>query len=140
MDSITEKIKNLPTWLKIALVVGITIFVLIPLLIGSVAVVGTFVMGAEGGAAAHPPSVQFSHDHTPESSELTITHAGGEAVSNSNLIVTVNGNQRDWPASGEWESGKAVTVTNVSSGDRVELIWSHPTEDESTPLGSFTVN
>lgn len=91
-----------------------------------------------------PPQVQFSL--SPADGSVTITHAGGDSIRAGWLWVNVEGEAR-----GTWASHDdsldptddvaeeaSITVTDVSSGDAIELVWSPPDRDPM-PVARFSV-
>lgn len=137
MDDIIEEIKDLPKWLKIVLGAILGVFGFIALIVG-VAVVGSIIMGAGGETAVHPPTAQFTSDYNAEANELTVTHNGGDPISSGNLVLEVNGDEREWPASDDFKVSETVTVSEIASGDTVDLIWRNPSDDERLTIASFT--
>lgn len=101
MDDIIEEIEDLPKWVKIALGAVIGVFGFIALIIG-VAIIGAFISGFGGETAASPPNVHFTSNYTAEANELAVSHEGGDPISSANLALEVNGNERDWPVSGDF--------------------------------------
>lgn len=128
-------------WLVLA-AVGIGALVLI-------AIVGVTAISAIYGGGADtsgPPSAAFDVQTIERSDGVAanVTHAGGEAVDPSTLVVEVNGEPR-----GTWAElggegldivapGYRLLLGNVSTGDTVAVVWVSE-EDTRTELGRGTV-
>lgn len=103
--------------LGVILMVGITIIL--------AAIVGTFVLGIGQGLTSATPqvAVEYSTDYNPsDNSSVTILHAGGDAMEQKNLEVTIAG-QTAWKA-GSVKNGYDETSPwpkQVTAGDRLGL-------------------
>ncbi|WP_058367395.1 type IV pilin [Haloparvum sedimenti] len=113
-------------------VIGVILMVAITVILA--AVIGTFVLGLGDSVQQQSPTVTFAGDQGTETVDgesvnaLTITHEGGDSVSQSNLDVGVNGEQgyvnesgpeAAWNQTGDVTAGSSVTVvaygTSVTS-------------------------
>jgi hypothetical protein len=82
-----------------------------------------------------------------------VAHNGGESVEASNLDITVDGSsvpfngtavtvdgspvEFDEPFDGTVSAGDETTVTGVTDGDEVQVIWNAPDSDSSQVLTSY---
>lgn len=111
-------------------VIGVILMVAITVILA--AVIGTFVLGLGDSLQQQAPTVTFAGDQGTEEVNgadvpaLTITHEGGDSVSQENLGVTVNGAQAyenesgafaAWNKTGEVTAGSSVTLVAYSSND-----------------------
>ena len=122
-------------------VIGIILMVAITVILA--AVIGTFVLGL-GDSVTGETAPQASWDTAdgPNGGEVVVAHNGGDSVEASNLDVTIDDspvpseNVSD-PFSGTVSAGSETTVTNVSGGEEVQVIWNAPDSDSSQELTSY---
>jgi FlaG/FlaF family flagellin (archaellin) len=135
-------------------VLGVILMVAITIILA--AIVGTFVLGIGQGLTSATPQTAFEYstDYDPgDNSSVTILHAGGDAIEQQTLEVTIGG-QTAWKAgqeespfdqTSEWP--KQVTAgdrlgleddgSTIDKGDEVLLIWTG--ESKATILSKTTV-
>ncbi|MFC4407641.1 type IV pilin [Haloarchaeobius iranensis] len=124
MADVVQSIRELPTWVKLLVALGVGMFVLIPLLVVLAAVVGAFVLNVGGGAElAEAPQVEFVTSYDEAAGELTITHEAGDAFDSGTVTLDVDGEQRPWPGSGTVTQGDQVTLSDVQPGTTVRVVW-----------------
>lgn len=93
--------------------------VLVGLLLSAI---GVAVLAAMAGpSAAEPPNAEWRLERVNES-HVRITHAGGERVPASDLVVTVEGYERDVTWSGMVTEGDA-TVVQATEDRGIHLYW-----------------
>jgi len=132
-------------------VIGVILMVAITVILA--AVIGTFVLGL-GGNVQSAPQAQFTFDWDATATELTITHDGGDSISEDRLTMTSNtasGNDvvagSDALSAGSISDGDDVTAGDtivygsaaVSAGDNVRIIWTSESGDTSNTLAEFEV-
>ena len=138
--------KSLSKPVQILMILGVVVAVVVAsvgALVGT-AVVGTFLMPIGEPIDSTAPQVQFSFSSADDGA--TIAHVGGDSVQAGRLQVTVAGETR-----GTWAShddsldrtndvveGASITLTDVSSGDAIELVWSPP-EGDPMAVARFSV-
>ena len=133
-------------------VIGIILMVAITVILA--AVIGTFVLGL-GDSVTGETAPQASWDTAdgPNGGEVVVAHNGGDSVEASNLDVTVDGSsvpfngsevtvdgspvKLDESFSGTVSAGSETTVTGVSDGQEVQVIWNAPDSDSSQELTSY---
>jgi FlaG/FlaF family flagellin (archaellin) len=127
--------------LLVGAVVAVVVFgvlAIVAVVVGS-AVIGSFVLGLED-AETTTPQIQFEFEEAPDG--VRIAHAGGEAVSASALVVSVDGAEWDWTAVGDEGPGDVVRAgdrVSVSAppGATIQVLWR--AEGEEAVLGVFEV-
>lgn len=125
-------------WLAIAVVVAIPVLIAVTVI--GAAVIGSFVLGVDGGTT-QSPAVQLEPDYDESDLELTIVHQAGDTIDVSQLEVVVEGEEtEDWTASDEevLSAGSEITVEGVQYQDEVLLVWESPDGEERTVLASFS--
>ena len=131
-------------------VIGVILMVAITVILA--AVIGTFVLGLGDQVQSTAPQASFSFDYdsstTPsgglydgsgDGGTLTITHDGGDSITNSNVEFK-DGN--DGPISGPFSSadvaaGSSATV-DVNNDDTVRVTWTGESGDNTATLGKWT--
>ena len=119
-------------------VIGIILMVAITVILA--AVIGTFVLGLGDSVTGETaPQASWDMADAPDGDGLVIAHNGGPSVEASNLEITVDG----WSVSsgqqfgGTVSAGSETTVTGVSDGQEVQVIWNAPDSDSSQVLTSY---
>jgi len=118
------------------------------LLAPGVALFGTVLLGvgrsrppAGGGddTRTPPPRVDFDFEYD-DAGEVTVTHAGGDAVEaeNTDRLFVRSGDRPPFPWELPVRAGDAVTV-EAARGDAVFVVWTAPDGGESVALGTFEV-
>ena len=149
------KLKNLLTDDDaVSPVIGVILMVAITVILA--AVIGTFVLGLGQNVQSTAPQASFSFDQA-NGPEVTITHDGGDTISENNLKVTVNGNpaydgtNKVWDGGNDVTAGSSVTVTkydsdgggssdsDLSTGQTIRVIWTSDSGETSQTLGEYTV-
>jgi hypothetical protein len=124
---------------QLVLGVFLAVFLVVGLTIGT-AVVGSMVLGvgdSTGERMSNPPQAQFDFEQAG-SETVDVTHAGGQEVWASDLLVVVDGEPQTWEKAGDSYVGTGDTTTvSASSGATVEVVWD--IGDARAVLGSFTV-
>ena len=126
-------------------VIGVILMVAITVILA--AVIGAFVLGI-GGSQDQVP--QASWEWTNESSAgdacgsygsgsfaVSIQHEGGDEIETDNLqlgSVDCSGASSDTVS-----AGSSLHVTDVSSGNTLNLVWESPSSDSTNILSSFDV-
>ncbi|MFC7226629.1 type IV pilin [Salinirubellus salinus] len=121
-------------------------FVVALLLVLLAAVVGTFVLGIEGGGGGAPrvPQVAFEYEYD-SGGPVTIVHTGGDHVPSSELLVeyTTEGRRRGerWAdEDGVVQAGDDhTTVRAPDPGTDLRVVWESPDGSTSATLGLFRV-
>ena len=133
-------------------VIGVILMVAITVILA--AVIGTFVLGLGGQVQSNAPSTQFTFSQ--ESSELTVTHDGGQTVSTSNIKMTndvknymTNTTSSDsvcqdtssddpW-TSDELAAGDSCTISdaNIDDGETVRIVWESDDGETSATLAEY---
>ena len=146
------KLKNLITEDRaVSPVIGVILRVAITVILA--AVIGTFVLGLGDQVSESAPQAQFAFQFSdPGVEEISITHDGGDAISNSELSVNVAGTtvwdagalpgsyttNATWPS--EVSAGDTLELSSgaggdISSGDAIRIIWSSSNSDKTATIG-----
>jgi hypothetical protein len=121
-------------------------FVVALLLVLLAAVVGTFVLGLEGGGGSttRAPQVAFEYEYA-SGGPVTIVHTGGDSVPSSELLVkyTTDGSRRRerWAdEDGVVQAGDDhTTVRAPDPGTDLRVVWARRDGSASATLGLFRV-
>ena len=125
-------------------VIGVILMVAITVILA--AVIGTFVLGLGQNVQSTAPQASFSFDES--SNDVTITHDGGDTISEDNLKVTVDGTKANgiWDSSNDVTAGTSVDVVadssnigSLSSNDVIRVIWTSDSGENSQTLSEYTV-
>jgi len=116
-------------------VIGVILMVAITVILA--AVIGTFVLGLGDQVKSTTPQASFGFDQTEQTIDgdtytaVTVTHETGDSISESDIAVSVNGNQawevndslqtnNPWDNSGEKVSaGSSFSVVMYDTGDSI---------------------
>ena len=129
-------------------VIGVILMVAITVILA--AVIGTFVLGLGDQVQSTPPQAQFTFEEaSSNSSNITITHDGGDPVDAANLAVTTGptdlSNQCDdqnnsldqkWPEA-EVTAGNSCTAAVGSNEGTLRVIWESDDGSNSGTLGTY---
>lgn len=117
-------------------VVGVALLIAITVILA--AVIGGVVLGI-GVGPTESPSAQLDAEFTNTS--VTITHGGGDPLTDGNVIVRDGTNEVDLNiGAGESEVlGTAGNGTNLSvgPGDEISVVWQDPEGDQETVIATF---
>ncbi|PSQ16329.1 hypothetical protein BRD00_11630 [Halobacteriales archaeon QS_8_69_26] len=101
-------------------------------------------IAADTGGDEPTPEVSFEFDYDADAGSVTITHAGGDVLSEENTGGLRYG--REGGALHEWSlpvsAGDSVTLSpdgGLESGDEVLIVWEGPDGEQTELLGSYTV-
>jgi len=118
-------------------VIGVILMVAITVILA--AVIGTFVLGLGDQVSTTAPQAQFSFDYDDTAGEVDVTHDGGDTIDGDNVEIRYNGST-DTPWTGtDVSAGNSTTISPVSSGDTVRVVWSSPSDDSTATIGRFEV-
>jgi flagellin-like protein len=125
-------------------VIGVILMVAITVILA--AVIGTFVLGLGDQVQQTSPNSQWNWDE-PTSTDLDLTHEGGDSVDVARLEVTSgSGTFTDCTSSGDWsDSDSTVTAGNTCavedgddpSGNTYRLIWTASGGGQSSTLTTY---
>jgi flagellin-like protein len=126
-------------------VIGVILMVAITVILA--AVIGTFVLGLGGSVQETAPQAQFTFDYDSGAGELNITHDGGDSIDPARITVpNVNESGNTWDGfgastvtSGQIQAGDSATVSSLSAGQSVRVVWTSQSGDNSATLAEFTV-
>ncbi|WP_256394230.1 type IV pilin [Natronoarchaeum rubrum] len=142
-------------------VIGVILMVAITVILA--AVIGAFVLDIGGSQDAAPQaSWDYSYDEGSTAGygdgsssngddSVTISHSGGDDISNSVLTFEIDGNSPSssdigWSSSAPstWSAGTSATINEanaggIDSGNEVQIIWSSSSGDSSNVLSSSQV-
>ena len=128
-------IPNIPTTEDRAVspVVGVALLIAITVILA--AVIGAVVLGLGVTSADAPQaSLQFEYDD----GELTIHHAGGETLSQDEIVLGGDADHIDDPLDDDLSSGNSEEVNvTLEDGDTVTVVWEDPNSDDSSVISSF---
>lgn len=117
-------------------VIGVILMVAITVILA--AVIGTFVMGLGDSVSETAPTTQF--DIEISGSDATITHSGGDSLDSEQVSVSVPASASvDSDFSGTITAGDEATVSGLSSGDTVRVVYETSNGDQSFILAEQTV-
>lgn len=121
-----------------------------------VAVISSFVLDLGAASTSSPPSTALSITQERvggATTSVVLTHESGEALEESQVSVTVNGEQaKDWSGTPVWEgsgtvrSGDTANVTTYGSGntlatgDELRVVWESEDGQQSVTLTDYTVD
>ncbi len=118
---------------------GVETLLLAPALV----VAATFVLGFDGGDAGPEdptPAVSLDFAYDADAGEVTVTHAGGDTLTerNTDRVLVRSGDR----APVVWElpvaAGDSTTIA-AASDDTVLVLWTAPGGEPTATLGSFEV-
>lgn len=123
-------------------VIGVILMVAITVILA--AVIGTFVLGLGGSMGQTAPSASINWDWDASSSELTVTHSGGDRIDADQVRLMVNGSVYCDDGTNHWDSetisaGSSCTATEVSAsfGDTARLVWDGG--DRSSTISTYRI-
>ncbi|MCT9097554.1 type IV pilin N-terminal domain-containing protein [Haloarchaeobius sp. HME9146] len=124
-------------------VIGVILMVAITVILA--AVIGAFVLNI-GGNQEKTPQATFSWENGA-SSNLNITHEGGDTLDPTTLSLAGAGFSQDLDSVGsfssgasEWTAGETYSSTNTgNSGETVRLVWSSPSGGSSNVIAEYTL-
>jgi hypothetical protein len=123
-------------WVIVA-IVGLCVIIPVVVVIGS-AVLGAFVLGL-GETRWTAPDTEFGYDYSPGTSELVVTHEGGDTVNASQITFQgtgFDGVGTTWAqqagGDGTVAAGDRVTLTRVQDNHMVEIVWTSESDPENT--------
>jgi flagellin-like protein len=138
-------------------VIGVILMVAITVILA--AVIGTFVLGLGQSVQKTAPQASFSVDLNDTKQGATITHDGGDAVSNTELYVVSsisfgsadNGSflvtdKDTWKhvagdgSTKDVTAGSSVTIGNTSTGfggETIRVVWQSSESEKSQTLRKF---
>jgi flagellin-like protein len=130
-------------------VIGVILMVAITVILA--AVIGTFVLGLGDQVSESAPQAQFTFDQN--STDITVTHDGGDTIPADTLNVTV-GSVNEPITSGSFSPGDDVsagdsfvigpngglgTSYTIDSSDTLRVVWSSPNSDKTATIGRYEV-
>lgn len=137
MSTIGERFQEMPSYLKLLLVVGIGIAGIVITLLLS-AILGSFFLSMGSPPADLAPHAEFQYAYDGEVNELNATHHGGDTIAAENLRVTVNSNElQTVNISGDFQAGDSFTVRNVERQDIVKIVYVG--DEEHHVIGEYTI-
>ncbi|MFC7132384.1 MULTISPECIES: type IV pilin N-terminal domain-containing protein [Salinibaculum] len=119
-------------------VIGVILMVAITVILA--AVIATFVLGL--GDQVSDTAPQASFDFEENSTNVTITHAGGATLSNSTIKVQLNGTAQGAKWSGgvsEISAGASTTISS-SGNDEIRITWENDAGTDSATLRTYTAS
>jgi flagellin-like protein len=125
-------------------VIGVILMVAITVILA--AVIGAFVLGI-GGSQEQVPSASFDFERGSSSGEAVITHAGGDAITGSQLSFSGAGSTSNtWTAedsdlsgSDKVDAGESITLSGLTTGEDLNIVWSSSSSDQTSVLGTWEV-
>jgi len=119
-------------------VIGVILMVAITVILA--AVIATFVLGLGDQVSDSSPQASFSFDYDG-SSDLTITHDGGQGIDSSNLYIrgADSGNgvwSGDTGSNSKVKAGNSAEVS-VTDTDTVRVIWESSDGSDSSTLATW---
>jgi flagellin-like protein len=134
-------------------VIGVILMVAITVILA--AVIGTFVLGLGDQVQTTAPQASFTFDYSADgttltgdsqlfttaddssSGDLTITHDGGDSISNSRITVKDDDGSSVSPWSSELTAGSSQTL-DVGGDDIIRVVWKGESGDSSATLGKWS--
>jgi len=131
-------------------VIGVALLIAITVVLA--AVIGFVVLDAGTGTGTDAPTARLDVSGDTGADELTLDHEGGDAFSTTFIDVKVEGGSSapltDFSAvsAGTFGTGNATTIhmkdpaslSGVSSGTTVNILYDSPDADGATQLAEFT--
>lgn len=117
-------------------VVGVALLIAIAVILA--AVVGSVVLGL-GTSGAEAPQASLSFENSTD--EVTISHNGGDSLSEDNIVVrgdNVTGTFT--PTDGQLNAGETTNVPmSPNASGTVSVVWQDPESNEEIVIGSTTL-
>jgi flagellin-like protein len=128
------KLQRLTDDTAVSPVIGVILMVAITVILA--AVIGTFVLGLGSGVTQTSPQASFEFQY--DSGDLTITHASGDKMPESEVYIkgySGGPTTTDWTGNSntddEFSAGSTVTISGVADSDTVRVVWESPDGDTS---------
>jgi flagellin-like protein len=123
-------------------VLGVALLVAMTVILAGV--IGFVVLGVDSGSAEAPqPKLEFKNETTGSAtSDIMMTHEGGDKLDTSRLEVKVEGTGSGVTSftSDEVTAGETEEVAkNAAAGATVRIVWDDPDSDRDTVLAEYTV-
>jgi flagellin-like protein len=130
-------------------VIGVILMVAITVILA--AVIGTFVLGLGDQVSESAPQAQFTFDQN--STDITITHDGGDTIPADALNVTVGSVDEPITDSSGFSPGDEVAAGDsfvvgsssswatytIDSEDTLRVVWSSQNSDKTATIGQYEV-
>ncbi|MGM0590423.1 MAG: type IV pilin [Halobacteriota archaeon] len=122
-------------------VIGVILMVAITVILA--AVIGTFVLGLgdQVGDQAPQASLDFSYNTSASPTTVTLTHEGGDQLTNSTIDVT--GSESDaitLQNNDTYTAGMTIVdAEDVEDGETVRVIWTNPNSGSSSVIAESDV-
>jgi flagellin-like protein len=129
-------------------VIGVILMVAITVILA--AVIGAFVLDI-GGSQEKVPQATF--DFSDDGTDVSITHQGGDSISESNLVINYASSSvssPSWASSGSevssgdeyviGNSGSEDTTHSWSDGEELSVVWESDDGSNSQILQDYEVN
>jgi flagellin-like protein len=113
-------------------VIGVILMVAITVILA--AVIATFVLGI-GDSTEATPTAQFGFDY--DGSTVTVTHEGGDTIDSARLSITGPGTATQF--SGDVTAGSTGSMSGVSQGNTIRVVWESEGGDSTQTLASYEV-
>ena len=117
-------------------VIGVILMVAITVILA--AVIATFVLGLGEQVSDSAPNASFSFDYDSNGPDVTVTHSGGPNIDESQLSIVSDGTPGGWPDS-EVSAGDSNTVSGVTPGETISVVWENEEGTESSTLQRYNV-
>jgi len=127
-------------------VIGVILMVAITVILA--AVIATFVLGLGEQISDSAPQASFDYefDDSGGTNTLTVTHTGGQTLSDSNIDVNVNGTEisvaggdygydTNWPS--DISAGSSAILEGIQQDDDVTIIWKSSNGDQTAILSEW---
>jgi flagellin-like protein len=114
-------------------VIGVILMVAITVILA--AVIGTFVLDIGNKVGDTSPQASFSFDYG--SSEVTITHDGGDSISEDRISIEDTDDTNDLTktgSDGEYTAGNEVASGTYDSGETIRVVWTSDDGETSATL------
>jgi flagellin-like protein len=120
-------------------VIGVILMVAITVILA--AVIATFVLGLGESVSDSAPQASFDFDYDDNADEVTVTHQSGAVLDSDRVTVNVDGSAAPSGEqfSTEISSGTSTTVTSITGGETVSVVWTSQDGSNSATLGDFDV-
>jgi flagellin-like protein len=112
-------------------VIGVILMVAITVILA--AVIGAFVLGLGDQVSNNAPQASFSFEFNSTSSNVTVTHNGGDDIEGSSVTVT-NESDGEVTFSADPISTGDSTEIAYQNGETIRVVWQNPAGGSSNIL------
>jgi flagellin-like protein len=121
-------------------VIGVILMVAITVILA--AVIGTFVLNLGSSVGVTAPQAAYDWSYDTENTQVTLVHAGGDALDASGLSVTESGTSDDISIvtdDEQFTAGDEIILDGTyEPGETIRVIWESPENGDTAVLTKST--